>query len=230
VRRLLKSLKETISNKGEVLFFPGCTTQHCTPHINDKYKEILSDIGISHITIKDLKCCGSPLINAGYQKEFDEIKAHNKRLMKKHNVKTIITNAPHCYRTLKKHYGINTKHILEVINEQKHKLINNHDEEMSYHDSCVLAKNNIIDEPRAILKATGIKLNEPQRNKKDVFCCGASGGLKQNNPSLSNKIAKERLKHFKTKKIVVSCPYCYLHFKENTKDKKILDISEVINP
>ena len=79
------------------------------------------------------------------------------------------------------------------------------------------------------LNETGFKLIEPSRNKERTFCCGAGGGVKQNSPKIANKIAKKRLEQLGSKKIIVSCPYCYAHLKENVDNKKkIVELSETL--
>jgi len=196
----------------------------------NNYKSLLSDLGINFKTINELNCCGSPLLNAGYQNDFEDIKNKNLKILRKHRINKIITNCPHCYDVFKKHYGIRVEHITQILEKNKYKLVTEHDEEITYHDPCVLAiKNSIIKEPRAILKQIGFRLVEPFRTKKETFCCGAGGGVKQNSPRIANKIARERLKQLGTNKIVVSCPYCYAHLKENANNKKkIVEISETL--
>jgi Fe-S oxidoreductase len=74
----------------------------------------------------------------------------------------------------------------------------------------------------------GFKVIELEKNKKDSFCCGAGGGLKGNRPELANNIAKNILDNVKTKKLITTCPMCYAHFKENSKDIQVLELSEVL--
>jgi Fe-S oxidoreductase len=180
--------------------------------------------------LDELACCGSPLLNAGYTKDFEEVKNKNLNLLKKHGITKIITNCPHCYQIFKTQYGIAVEHITQTLASQKHKVPYKNREEVVYHDPCLLARqNNITQEPRALIRQTGFKIIEPLRTKEKTFCCGAGGGVKQNYPELANKIAKERLKQLGSKKIIVSCPYCYAHLSENADNKKnILEISEVI--
>lgn len=232
IKGLFKKIKSTIPDikTGAVLYYPGCMTRFYLKEVFNNYKSVLSDIGIDFRTINDLKCCGSPLLNAGYVDAFEEVKKENLKLMKKYNVTKIITNCPHCYNIFKTEYSIKTEHITQTLASNKKKLVAENNEEATYHDPCLLArKNNIIDEPREVLKQVDFKLIEPIRTKEKTFCCGAGSGVKQNSPKIANKIAKERLKQLESKKIIVSCPYCYAHLKENAGGKKkIIELSEAL--
>ena len=215
---------------GNTLYYPGCMTKYYLTEILNNYKSLLSDLGVEFITINELGCCGAPLLNAGYAHDFEEVKEKNLRILEKRGITKIITNCPHCYNIFRQYYGIKTEHTTQIFEANKRKLATEHNgEEAAYHDPCLLArKNKIIKEPREVMKQAGFKLIEPFRNKERTFCCGAGGGLKQNSPQIADKIAKTRLRQLKSKKIIVSCPYCYAHFKENaSNNKKIIELSEV---
>ncbi|MBW2991488.1 (Fe-S)-binding protein [Candidatus Woesearchaeota archaeon] len=230
IRNGIKDLKP-----GRILYYPGCMTKYGLVDVFNNYKSLLTDIGIDYIMINELKCCGSPLLNAGYKDDFEEIRDKNIKAMKKHSITKIITNCPHCYEVFKKHYdfnGVKVEHTTQTLEANKRKLIAENPEEASYHDPCLLArKNMIIKEPRAVLAQTGFKLEEPFRARKRTFCCGAGGGVKQNSPKIANKIARQRLRQLKTRKIIVACPYCYVHLRENVdikSKKKIVEISKTL--
>ena len=96
-----------------------------------------------------------------------------------------------------------------------------------YHDPCFLARHaNIIETPRKILKEIGYELIEMKSNKKNTKCCG--GTLKLTNPKLANKMAQERLKEAKIKRVVTSCPMCYKHLKDNARDIQIYELSQLL--
>ena len=60
-------------------------------------------------------------------------------------------------------------------------------------------------------------------------CSGIHGGLKENKPELSNNIAKFMLNNLKTSKIITTCASCYDHLKKNTRDIKIIELSQLFN-
>ena len=232
VKEFINKLRGTVSSiKGDTtLYYPGCITQFSLKDVFDNYKTILYDLGIEFRTINELNCCGSPLLNAGYESDFKEIKEKNLNILKRNGITNIITNCPHCYDIFKNQYGVRVEHITQVLDRHKHKITAENGGEVSYHDPCLLARNNnIIKEPRGFLRRLGFSILEPSRTKENTFCCGAGSGVKQNSPKIANKIAKERLRQMESKRVLVSCPYCYAHFKENAPDrKKIIEISETI--
>jgi len=213
-----------------VLYYPGCLTKFALKDKEDNYKKILTKLGIDFIMLKDEElCCGSPILNAGYTKDFENLREKNIRLFKKYGISKVITNCPGCADMFKKHYGLKTEHISETIYNHRKKLKRKfHNEEISYHDPCHLGRYaKIYEEPREVLKLRGIDVIEFDANKENALCCGAGGGLRNNVPIVSNQIAKNTLNKCKTEKLVTTCPMCYYHFKENSKGKLIMEFSEV---
>lgn len=213
--------------KGEkILYYPGCLTSSKYPKFVQNYKSMLNDAGISFIMIDSLKCCGAPMLNAGYVDDFKAIKRENEEILKKNGITKIVTNCAHCYKCWRKNYGLDAEHITQTLDSKKYtgERVSG---EISYHDPCTLNKDEITREPRSLLKRKGFEINEPTKQS----CCGVCGGLKQNNPDLANKIAQKTIHQLKTETIVTSCPYCYSHLTENndkTSNKKIVEISEVL--
>jgi len=117
---------------GNILYYPGCLTNFYLKDIKSNYKKILEKI-CDIIELPDMNCCGSPVLNAGYEKDFEELKRKNIETLKKHKVKEIITNCPACFYTFKRVYQIEkegikiehaTKKICEAIKNGKLKIKN----------------------------------------------------------------------------------------------------------
>jgi heterodisulfide reductase subunit D len=226
-------LKSTFGamRKETVLYYPGCMTQAAFPKLLSNYKSLLSDAGVNFKMLPELSCCGSPLLSAGYIEDFAYVRKRNLELLKKNSITKVITNCPHCYDILKNEYGLNVEHTLQFFETRVHKLSFGRGEEVSFHDPCLLSrKNNIVKEPRNALKKAGYSMIEPALSKEKSFCCGAGGGLKQFNPTLADRIAKRRLSQFRSSKVIVSCPYCYAHLKENSagSSKELVEFSEAV--
>jgi Fe-S oxidoreductase len=230
---MISKIKKTISNifnPGSILFYPGCTNKYNNPKIKEKYKEILKSLNINTIEIDKILCCGAPAINTGYLNEFETLKNKQLKILKKNQIKKIITLCPTCNLIFNTYYKneIESKHITQIIAKNKHKINKIYNEKITYHDPCNMSrKNNIINEPRLILETLGFKIIELENNKTKTSCCGAGGELKNNNPKLANLIAKRLLNKVQTKKIVTTCPHCYNHFKENIPKDKKLEIYEL---
>ncbi len=229
---------------GNILYYPGCLTKFVSSDLEKNYQEILRKIGIDFIQLKNLEmCCGSPAHNAGYKKDFKDLIEMNLAVFKEHGISRIITNCPACYKVFSTDYRENsdrwdikaehaTVTIWNAIKNSKIKLKRNSGKTITYHDPCHLGRHsNIYEEPRNILKALGFEIKEMENNRAIAFCCGGGGGLKSNQPEISNKIAKMRLEQAEeldVNKVVTSCPLCYLHLKENSEFLEVIELSEVL--
>jgi heterodisulfide reductase subunit D len=227
---------------GNTLYYPGCLTKFVGLELEENYKKIFNKIGLDFIQLKDLEfCCGSPIINSGHKKEAIELARKNFLVFKEHGVKKIITACPACYHmfntiypNLLKEWDIEIEHatqtIARAIKEKKiiPKKINFN---ITYHDPCHLGRyEKVYSEPREIINSIG-ELKEMSLNKNYSFCCGGGSGVKTNYPSLSQSVAKERIKmadDIKADFLTTVCPMCYYHLKENSGKTKIKELSELL--
>jgi len=221
------------------LYYPGCLIKTVATDINENYKGILRKLGIEFLEFDDFVCCGSPVLNAGFKEDFDNLVAKNKALLDIYGIKTVITPCPACLRMLKQDYGlekegIKVKHITEVLAENISKvkeILKKEKKKITFHDPCHLGRHcKIYDEPRKLLLKMGFELEEFEKNRKEAVCCGAGGGVKANFPETANEIAKRRLKRCRTKLLCTACPLCYLHLKENSHDLgiEVKEMSEIL--
>lgn len=228
---LMRNAKSVVK-KDNVLYYPGCMTKYYHPKIFSNYKSLFSDSGVNFRLIDELVCCGSPLLSAGYEDDFEDVKKKNLAILKQNGITKIITNCPHCYLVFKNRYGFKTEHVSQTLMLHMHKIKSGSREEISYQDPCLLVRGDAVaaDESRAILKKANLSIIESTLSKEKTFCCGAGGGLKQVSPSLAAKIGTLRLSQFRTSKVAVSCPYCYAHLKECAagSSKDIIELSEII--
>jgi heterodisulfide reductase subunit D len=214
------------------LYYPGCLTKYALPEILANYEKVLKKMDIDFIMLKEQEfCCGSPVIRAGYRKEFKQLKKENIELFKQYGVSRIITSCPACYHMLKTEYGFEVEHMTQTV----WKNINRFDkdkfkgEKITYHDPCHLGRySDIYEEPRKILEYLGFEVVELKDNHEKSMCCGGGGGIRSYDIEAAKKIAKLRLGQLKTKKIITPCPMCYSQLKENAKDIEVLEFSEVL--
>lgn len=228
--------------RGNTLYYPGCLTKFALKEIQDNYEEILRREGIDFIKLSDKElCCGSPVKNAGGDKLFREMALKNLKIFKEHSVDRIVTNCPACALVLKKDYkeilgdewDIEVLHMSEVISDKTLKNVKL-EGVVTYHDSCHLGRGlKLYEKPRNIIKKTGLRIKEMDLNREKSYCCGAGGGVKTNNPELSNRIAGDRISQIKkteAKILLSACPMCHAQFKENGKGKnfEVKELSEIL--
>lgn len=224
---------------GNVLYYPGCLSKYVLQPEVENYKRILDKIGIDFLMIPGELCCGSPVLNAGYETEARKLARKNLEIFKKHNIKKIITNCPACYKTFKGYremmpdWDIEVEHITtSILNFLKKKKVEYiFRERVTYHDPCHLGRHSgIYEPPREILRRLGYEVIEMKNNRENSLCCGGGAGLRTNNPSLAGKIAKERVKQANeigVSKIITTCPLCFAHMDEHS-DFEIMEFSQVV--
>ena len=110
----------------------------------------------------------------------------------------------------------------------------------TYHDPCHLGRHaGVFDEPRELIRASGLELVEMEHSRENSFCCGAGGGVRAQFRDLSLEIGKLRLKEaldLNVDYLISCCPFCKMHLSHSKRvsgleknDKpEILDISEVV--
>lgn len=159
-------------------------------------------------------------------------------VLTRNKVRKIITIDPHTthiMRTVYPKYLID--YDLEVINYLEYlassglRFENRNDAKTVIHDPCYYARfENIIDQPRELLEASGVEVLEPQpKTRKLTFCCG--GPVESISPRFSKQIARMRLEELGEicDNAVVLCPICYANF-SRVKDSRvrIKDISQYL--
>lgn len=125
-------------------------------------------------------------------------------------------------------YDLNVKSYLEVLAERRIEL-EGAGGEWVIHDPCLYARPlGIIEEPRRLLEAAGVRVREPKRTGKMTYCCG--GPLESIAPRLSRRIAAKRLEELSSvsKRIVTLCPICYANLSRVSRGETIRDISLVL--
>jgi len=224
------------------LYYPGCLTRFALVEHLEKYKRILDLLGIDFIMNKEDRCCGSPVLNAGYEKDARELALKTFQELGKKGIGKIIVNCPACFKTFNQEYknlvpewNIPAEHVtITMLNRLKQKpgLIKRKvHEKIIYHDPCHLGRySKVYEEPRKVLKLLGYEIAELPLNRENSMCCGGGGGLKANNSKLANQIALKILNYAKklgVKKIVSTCPMCFSQFKENF-DIEVLEFSDIV--
>lgn len=236
----------------DFLFWPGCAGA-----FDDRYMkvvkrcvEIFKKAGVRFALLgEEETCCGDPARKLGNEYLYDMLARQNVETMNNYKVKRIVTSCPHCFNTLSKDYKqidgnyeviTHAQLILSLIKNGKIKL-NKQSGVVVYHDSCYLARyNGIYDEPREIIKSTGVKLVEFERRGIKGFCCGGGGGnmfLEEHAPRMNDTRISQILESPHGKEltgVAVACPFCLTMMIDGTKtynkeeEISVKDISELV--
>ncbi|MEM2115748.1 MAG: (Fe-S)-binding protein [Candidatus Woesearchaeota archaeon] len=209
-------------------YFPGCLTELKVPQLMHNYLEICKILNIK-VELLDLICCGLPAINAGHSDEF--LQERRKAQIAENKVRTIYSSCPSCVFYLKER-NYNSELILNAIYPKLQSLKKKQlGLKVTFHDPCHMGRYlHEYDLPRNILREIGCEVVEMRHSRENSLCCGAGGGLINNDLKLARKIAEERIKEAKEVSdiLVTACPLCYLHLKSVSDDVKVLEISELM--
>ena len=194
-------------------------------------------------------CTGDPARRLGNEYLYQNMANQTIESLKAHKVRKIITLCPHCFNVMKNEYP-HLKGDFEVIHYSKFvdKLISNGKlntvgeikENVSYHDSCYLGRqNNIYEEPRNVASSIpGLNLLEMNKNREKAFCCGAGGGhawLEENKGTRTNHMRTDQFLETGADTVAVSCPFCLQMFDEGlssrdeSKKRKAVDLIELVD-
>ena len=242
-------VKDTSTEKAEVLYFVGCTSA-LTPDIETvaiNTAKIFNKLGVYFSVFGEHEvCCGSVAMRTGDSNAFNSVARKNYELFKKSGVKIIVTSCAGCYRTLKKDYVdyledleievLHTVEFLLKVIQEKNIQIKNLGLNTTYHDPCHTGRHSgLYEEPREILKKIA-NLTEMKTIKQSAKCCGAGGGVKKGFPELALEIAKSRIQEAEetgAEYLVSICPFCYRNLSDAIEamgsNIKMVDLMELVN-
>lgn len=224
----LKAAVTKAAGSTDAVYFPGCTTHKYLGHIAENYKSILTDLSVPVRTVEPF-CCGRPLKEQGYSKDYQEHLAKTKKHLEQQGVRSIITNCASCMQTLEADYGLTVRHTSDVIAEHKRKLQPFNEGEVTFQDNCIAARSlGNTNQPREVLIQTGFRIKEFSECKAGVRCCGGSCGLGNNAATAALKLGQKRVRDAPADTIVTDDPYCYLQLKRTTQNKEVLELSETL--
>jgi len=235
----------------DMLYWVGCTAalDERNMKVSGAMVNILQAAGVNFgILGAEESCCGDPARRMGDEYLFNTIAESNIEILKRYNVRKILTTCPHCFNTLKNEYpqlGGNfevihhTEFIAELIRDGKLKLGALKGNRVAYHDSCYLGRyNDIYEAPRNILEAIGgIERVELGRCGTRSFCCGGGGGHMWMEEEPTQRVNERRVEEIIEAKVALAataCPYCLIMFEDGVKAKgaeetlHIRDISELV--
>ena len=225
------------SGTGRVGYFAGCMTP-LTPGVQRSMEQIFESVGedVWYADKEGGVCCGRPLMLSGETDAARKMVAYNTDLLRKHDIKILVTSCPICLRVFRESYhldGIETLHHSEYIERLiaegrlRTKLTT---QSFAYHDPCELGRGlGIYDSPRNVISAVG-NLCEAEHNRERALCCGSSLANTVINDAQQLTIAKRMTNELEATgcdSIITSCPLCNKAIARATTTTTY-DISEII--
>jgi Fe-S oxidoreductase len=239
----------------EYLYWVGCTgaLQERNVKVTKALVRLFLEAGVSFGVLGGEEgCSGDPARRLGQEYLYQLQAEQNIQTFKSKNVQKVIANCPHCYNTIAHEYPqfdgrFETTHhsvfLARLIAEGKLRpdAANGLSEKSAtYHDPCYISRhNNIIDEPRSVLAATGANQIEMARCKRGTFCCGAGGShmwVEENRGTRINDARTTEAVDTGADLIAVACPFCMQMFESSVgnvpaaveRGVQVFDLAELL--
>ena len=201
---------------GVMPLYIGCQYKDSTDDVKAVVR-VLNALGIKP-KIGDEFCCGYVADALGFEEDLKEIKRKNREVVKYND---FITVCPTCTHYFRSEYGLNPKHVIEIVAANLDKLkwrrprgAGGRKLVVTWHDPCDLGRRlKLFDEPRKILHAMGVELVEMKNSGPFSVCCGAGGGMLSTDKELARQMARNRMKQAVdsgAEMLVTCCPTCEL--------------------
>jgi Fe-S oxidoreductase len=216
--------------------------------------------GVSYgILYEDEQNDGNDVRRVGEEGLFEMLVEDNAGAMADCEFEKIVCTDPHSYNTFSNEYpemaeelGVEfdypvfhyTQVVENLVESGRIDLAGTElDYAVTYHDPCHLGRyNHEYEAPRELVRATGARLSEMPRNRKDSFCCGGGGGGLWMDQNEDVKPSEERLREAledtdagsAVEKFVVACPMCGTMYEDGRKtgdfedDIEVIDVAELL--
>lgn len=195
-------------------------------------------------------CTGDPARRLGNEYLYQMQAQQVIETLKARGVKTIITNCPHCFNTIKNEYPDfdgrfevihHSEFLADLVRKGRLEARFAEGQTITFHDSCYLGRHNdVYEAPRDVLKSLpGVELVEMPRSRQTSFCCGAGGAHMWVEESKGRRINHARTQEAQetgAKIVATACPFCIQMFEDGiptvepdeTKRMKAMDIAELL--
>jgi Fe-S oxidoreductase len=217
-------------------FFMGLTAspekmRHSNQVLRD-IVELLRDAGVEFgYLYEDEFYAGALAYDEGIDVTFGD---HVRRVadhLRKLGVRRLITVDPHttkmfrqAYPHFVKDFDIEVQSYLEVLAQKHPEAMEPINGEVVIHDSCVYARyENVCDQPRELLRAAGLSVQEPDLSGKSTHCCG--GPLESLFPAEAHRISGIRVDQLEAvgKNVVTMCPLCWVNLSKAAGDRLVIN-------
>jgi Fe-S oxidoreductase len=187
-------------------------------------------------------CTGDPARRMGNEYLFQAHAEQNVATLDEAGVTKIVASCPHCFNTLGNEYPdfggryevVHHSELLAQLVRDGRLAPRAGEAEITYHDSCYLARHNdVIADPRELVQAVG-KPVEMQRSAKRTFCCGAGGAhmwMEERAGAINEERAREAAATG-ADALAVACPFCTVMLDDGVKARgdelRVVDVSTLL--
>lgn len=235
----------------DLVFWVGCagSFDERNKQVSAALVKIMKAAGLRFAILgQEEGCTGDSARRIGNEYLYQVLAAQNVETLNSYQVKKIVTACPHCFNTIKNEYHQfggeyevlhHSELISQLIDEKKISLENKNSVLGTFHDSCYLGRyNDIYDQPRNVLKASGMKLQEMTFSREKGRCCGAGGGrmwMEEHGVKVNDMRLADALELPEQPKVIASsCPFCLtmlsdaVSSKDMTSQIQTRDIAEIV--
>ncbi len=188
-------------------------------------------------------CTGDPARRIGNEYVFQAFAEQNVEVLNESGVTKIVTGCPHCFNTLANEYPdfggryevIHHSELLaSLVRDGRLAPTRAGDHQITYHDSCYLARHNdVVQAPRELVSAVAQPV-EMGRSGKSTFCCGA-GGAHMWMEERGGAINEERVREAAATgadTLAVACPFCTVMLDDGVKtagaELRVVDVATLL--
>jgi Fe-S oxidoreductase len=157
-------------------------------------------------------------------------------------VTKIVASCPHCLNSLANEYPDfggryevmhHTELLAELLRDGKLEPVKS-DTEITYHDSCYLARHNDVEaEPRELVAAVGTPVEMANHGKR-TFCCGAGGAhmwMEERGTAINEERVRQAVETG-AETLAVACPFCTVMLDDGVrsmgKQLRVVDVSTLL--
>ena len=229
----------------EILYWVGCAAAYDerARKAAESTVKLLQKAGVDFAILGAREACtGDPARRMGNEYVFQSYAEQNVATLNAAGVTKIVASCPHCLNSLGTEYPDfggqyevmhHTQLLAELVRDGKLQPKAG-ESEITYHDSCYLARHNDVrDEPRELVAAVG-KPVEMARNRERTFCCGAGGAhmwMEERGTAINEERVREAVETG-AETLAVACPFCTVMLDDGVrsmgKQLRVVDVSTLL--
>jgi Fe-S oxidoreductase len=229
----------------EVLYWVGCAASfdERARTAAESTARLLQAAGVDFAILGPRESCtGDPARRMGNEYLFQAHAEQNVGTLNEAGVTKIVASCPHCFNTLGNEYPdfggsyevVHHSELLASLVAEGRLAVNGSNQEITYHDSCYLARHNdVLESPRSLVSAVGQPI-EMERSGKRTFCCGAGGAhmWMEERAGLINEERAREAAETGADTLAVACPFCTVMLddgvKANGAEMRVADVSTLL--